>query len=239
MLPQWPRRRPERPVDLPDELGRTGSERTTYAAAVQVRPFFGPPGPAGGQGGDAGAAGTEPGSGARGRHQAALGPTSLTGPPPGQGSPVAGLAHRPLGPTGASRPVLSAVGTAAQPFGRARHADGPAGSHEVARAFPPAHCASGQRAVETAVAQFTLAVVGTAGDLPLPSTARAGPLGPGRANRAQGLTDRPATSHRFDDPAACTSGSGVAVAAWAAEPAHIRSRELGVGAPAAGADRPG
>ena len=90
---------PERPVDLPDELGRTAGERAPYATAVEVEPFFGTTRPAGGQWGDAGAVGAPASARAGGRHQTALGPTALTGPPPGQGGPVARLAHRPLGPT--------------------------------------------------------------------------------------------------------------------------------------------
>ena len=57
---------PQRPVGAADELGRTGGERTAYAAAVEIWPFFGATGPAGGQRGNAGAAGAEPGSRAGG-----------------------------------------------------------------------------------------------------------------------------------------------------------------------------
>ena len=152
---------PQRPVGAADELGGTGGERAPYAAAVQIWPLFCATGPASGQWGNPGAAGTKPGPRAGGRHQAVLGPASLTCPPPGQGSAVTGLAHRPFSPARTSRPVLAAVGTAAQRFGRTGHADGPARGHKVAGTAPPAHRASGQRAVETAVAQFAFTVMGT------------------------------------------------------------------------------
>ena len=76
--------------------------------------------------------------------------------------------------------------------------------------------------------------MGTPGDRPYSSTARAAPLGPRGTDRAPGLTDRPATSHRFDDPAARAGQGQVTPPAHGAEPAHLRSGELGVRPPAAG-----
>ena len=157
---------PQRPVGAADEIGRTAGERAPYATAVQIWPFFGATGPASGQWGDAGAVGAPASARAGGRHQAALGPARLTGPSPGQGSPVARFAYGPFGPARTGRAVLAAVGAAAQRFGRAGHADGPARDDEIAGTLPPAHRAAGQRAVEAAGADVAFSAMGTPCDRP-------------------------------------------------------------------------
>ena len=230
---------PQPAVWPPGELGRPGGEGTAYAAAVEVGPFFGAAGPANGQGCNASATGTASGARARWGHQAPLGPAALASAPTGQGGPVTRLAHRPLRPAGTGRPVLAAMGAADGPPGRATHADRPADGHEIAGPVPPAHRAGGHRAVEAAAAQLALAVVGTPGDRPYPSTAAAAPFGPRGTDRAERLPRQaPAVDH-LDHPTTATGGGVVAGPTARAEPGVASHGQLRVGPPAARTNRLG